>query len=147
MTNENTERKKEARGSSWSEVVSYVRGVAHARGFAFGRVPNPEAVMAFLLHAEDKRAELSRKLEVERARSRKLAQELAELRSNPAGGWNSADMLPPVGCPLELNLGARYGYDTAYGERLAHIEQKDRAMTYKLSTGEVITGRFPWTYP
>lgn len=142
MTNENTERKKEARGSSWSEVVSYVRGVAHARGFAFGRVPNPEAVMAFLLHAENKRAELSRKLEVERARSRKLEDELRAIRPKPE--WNSPDLLPPVGCPLILLLGQ--GYEER-GERMAYIAQKDRAMHYRLRTGERVVGRFPWTYP
>lgn len=145
MTNENTERKKEARGSSWSEVVSYVRGVAHARGFAFGRVPNPEAVMAFLLHAENKRAELSRKLEVERARSRKLAEEIAQYQPKPE--WNSADLLPPVGCPLILYVGDIHGQGKVFGERIAHLDQRDRQMKYRIETGEVITGRFPWTYP
>lgn len=61
--------------------------------------------------------------------------------------WNDASRLAPVGCPLLLNLGPDYDWDIAQGERIDHLESRDRQMTYRLSTGRVVTGRFDWTYP
>ena len=57
--------------------------------------------------------------------------------------WNSAERLPPVGCPLVINLGA----GIAHVERISHLQDKAGDMDYRLSTGEVIRGRFEWSYP
>ena len=57
--------------------------------------------------------------------------------------WVSAERLPPVGCPLVINLGAT----VAHGERISHLEHKGGEMDYLLSTGQVVKGRFAWTYP
>lgn len=61
--------------------------------------------------------------------------------------WNDPNVLPPVGCPLVLNLGALYDHVIAFGERVDHLAQRDRQMTYQLSTGELVVGRFAWSYP
>lgn len=56
--------------------------------------------------------------------------------------WNSPDILPPVGCPIVLRIGCA----VVQAERTAHIERRDREMTYKLPTGQELVGRYPWTY-
>lgn len=56
--------------------------------------------------------------------------------------WNSPDVLPPVGCPIVLRIGCA----VVQAERTAHIERRDREMTYKLPTGQELVGRYPWTY-
>lgn len=56
--------------------------------------------------------------------------------------WNSPDVLPPVGCPIVLRIGCA----AVQAERTAHIERRDREMTYKLPTGQELVGRYPWTY-
>lgn len=61
--------------------------------------------------------------------------------------WNAPEHLPPVRCPLVLNLGPEYGWDIAYGERISHLRDRRGLMEYELSTGQIITGRFPWSYP
>lgn len=61
--------------------------------------------------------------------------------------WTPASHLAPVGCPLMLNLGSPYDHDIAYGERVGHLQHRDGEMTYLLSTGEQVTGKFDWTYP
>jgi hypothetical protein len=61
--------------------------------------------------------------------------------------WNPPERLPPVGCPLVLDLGAEYDYDIAYGERISHLRNRDGEMDYLVSTGQVLTGRFAWSYP
>lgn len=57
--------------------------------------------------------------------------------------WNSPDVLPPVGCPIVLRIGCA----VVQAERTAHIERRDREMTYKLPGGQVLTGRYEWSYP
>lgn len=56
--------------------------------------------------------------------------------------WNSPDVLPPVGCPIVLRIGCA----VVQAERTAHIERRDREMTYKLPTGQELVGRYEWTY-
>ena len=56
---------------------------------------------------------------------------------------NSPDLLPPVGCPLLLSVG---GY-LVRAERMSHISSRKDRMDYLTSTGEIISGRFAWTYP
>jgi len=57
--------------------------------------------------------------------------------------WNSPDVLPPVGCPIVLRIGCA----VVQAERTAHIERRDREMTYQLPGGQVLTGRYEWSYP
>jgi len=57
--------------------------------------------------------------------------------------WNAPEHLPPVRCPLVLNING----DIAYGERISHLSDRRGLMEYELSTGQIITGRFPWSYP
>lgn len=57
--------------------------------------------------------------------------------------WNSPDVLPPVGCPIVLRIGCA----VVQAERTAHIERRDREMTYKLPTGQELVGRYEWSYP
>ena len=61
--------------------------------------------------------------------------------------WNLPENLPPTECPIVINLGAAYDWDIAYGERIDHVARRGDDMNYRLSTGEVITGQFLWTYP
>lgn len=58
--------------------------------------------------------------------------------------WNSADILPPVGCPIVV---MRADGRPKKAERVAHISKKDRLMEYRMEDGEVVLGRLPWTYP
>lgn len=69
------------------------------------------------------------------------------MRSGDYPHWNRPEVLPRVGCPLAINLGAEYDHDIAYGERISHLRSKDGVMDYHLSTGQVVRGRFEWTYP
>lgn len=57
--------------------------------------------------------------------------------------WNSATNLPPVGCPLVINF---YGFAWRV-ERAAHVESRDRILTYTVAPGVTIRGRFMWTFP
>ena len=57
--------------------------------------------------------------------------------------WNSPVVLPPVGCPIVLRIGCA----VVQAERTAHIERRDREMTYQLPGGQVLTGRYFWSYP
>ena len=56
---------------------------------------------------------------------------------------NAADKLPPVDCPLLIELDG----DLVRAERTGIIENKSADMEYRLVTGETIRGRFRWTYP
>lgn len=62
---------------------------------------------------------------------------------HPYDHWNSPDVLPPVGCPIVLRIGCA----VVQAERTAHIERRDREMTYKLPTGQELVGRYEWSYP
>lgn len=57
--------------------------------------------------------------------------------------WNSPDNLPPVDCPLViLFCGVVWRV-----ERTAHVESRDRQLTYRINETWSIKGRCPWTYP
>lgn len=57
--------------------------------------------------------------------------------------WNSPERLPPVGCPIVINSNgvALKAYRTNY------LKQKSGDMDYRLASGEVIRGRYQWSYP
>lgn len=58
--------------------------------------------------------------------------------------FNSPSRLPPVGCKLVIKVGD----SEMIAERTGYIASREDAMEYKLdATGEVILGRFYWTYP
>lgn len=61
--------------------------------------------------------------------------------------WNRPELLPPVGCPLVLNLDPEYDWDIAHGERVNWLRDKNGDMDYRLLSGEVIRGRYLWSYP
>lgn len=65
---------------------------------------------------------------------------------------NPSSHLPPVGCPLLIEADGRL----LLAERTGYIEQRDRAMEYRLldridgsliPTGGTFVGRCRWTYP
>lgn len=56
---------------------------------------------------------------------------------------NPADQLPPVNCPLLIQVDG----ELLQAERTSFIASRDRAMVYRLNDGREIEGRFPWTYP
>lgn len=56
---------------------------------------------------------------------------------------NPADQLPPVDCPLLIQVDG----ELLQAERTSFIASRDRAMVYRLNDGREIEGRFPWTYP
>ena len=57
---------------------------------------------------------------------------------------NPPELLPPVGCPLLIQVeGARI----VRASRTSHIADKSRQMEYLMEDGEVLRGRFWWTYP
>ncbi len=56
---------------------------------------------------------------------------------------NPADQLPPVGCPLMIEVDG----ELVRAERTAFIASRERAMVYQLEDGQQIEGRHPWTYP
>lgn len=57
---------------------------------------------------------------------------------------NASDVLPPVDCPLlvELPTGG-----LAKAQRPGYLTERGGQMQYRLDTGEVVTGRLRWTYP
>ncbi len=63
--------------------------------------------------------------------------------AQPEVHLNSADKLPPVGCPLLIELPS--GLTRA--ERTGIIADKANSMEYRTADGRMVYGRFPWTYP
>lgn len=57
---------------------------------------------------------------------------------------NPADKLPPVDCPLLIEVMEGY---LVPARRTGIIENKSADMEYRLVTGDTIQGRFRWTYP
>ena len=57
---------------------------------------------------------------------------------------NSSDILPPVSCPLIIQMPCGR---LVKAERTGHVESKDRDLEYRTSDGSVIVGRFSWAYP
>lgn len=56
---------------------------------------------------------------------------------------NAASLLPPVACPLLIEVDGRL----RRAERTGIIANKADGMEYRLDDGSLIYGRFPWTYP
>lgn len=57
--------------------------------------------------------------------------------------WNSAERLPPVGCPLVINVNG----SAVRATRVSHLSDRSGQMDYRLVSGEVISGRYQWSYP
>lgn len=57
---------------------------------------------------------------------------------------NSAGSLPPVACPIMIELP---GQGLKRAERTGFVAHKDNQLEYILADGSKIIGRFRWTYP
>lgn len=57
---------------------------------------------------------------------------------------NSASSLPPVACPIVIELP---GQGLKRAERTGFVTHKDNQMEYVLTDGSKIIGRYRWTYP
>lgn len=57
---------------------------------------------------------------------------------------NVACVLPPVDCPLLIELAPG---KLVKAERTGHVESRSHDMQYRVSDGNLITGKFRWTYP
>ena len=57
--------------------------------------------------------------------------------------WNNPERLPPVACPLVINVNG----EAVRATRISHLSDKNGQMDYRLAAGDVIRGRFPWSYP
>lgn len=66
------------------------------------------------------------------------------VQQRPEVHLNAADKLPPVDCPLLIEVMKGY---LVLAQRTGIIENKRADMEYRLVTGETIQGRFRWTYP
>lgn len=56
---------------------------------------------------------------------------------------NDPSALPPVGCPLLIEVGGAL----VKAHRTGFIAERDRQMEYQLTDGTTIIGRYRWTYP
>lgn len=65
------------------------------------------------------------------------------MKNAQAYEWNRAALLPPVGCPLVVYIDGQ----TYRAERTNHLTDKTGQMEYRLASGDIISGRFSWTYP
>ena len=65
------------------------------------------------------------------------------MKNAQAYEWNRAALLPPVGCPLVIQIDGA----AVHAERTNHLTDKTGQMDYKLSGGQVIRGRYEWSYP
>lgn len=57
---------------------------------------------------------------------------------------NSANTLPPVQCPLLIEIAPDR---VVRAERTSWVLHRDNDLTYKICDGNEITGKFRWTYP
>lgn len=57
---------------------------------------------------------------------------------------NPAEQLPPVDCPLLIEVEPGRLVQAA---RTRFVESRDREMEYRLADGTTLVGRFRWTYP
>ena len=57
--------------------------------------------------------------------------------------WVPPEHLPPVGCPLVICVDGV----VLRAERISHLADKAGQMDYDLAGGQVIRGRFEWSYP
>ena len=65
------------------------------------------------------------------------------MSNDQAYEWNRAALLPPVGCPLVIKIDGA----VVHAERTNHLTDKTGQMEYRLATGDIISGRFMWSYP
>jgi len=65
------------------------------------------------------------------------------IEGNGRSWLNSSDVLPPVGCPLLIELSDALVPAT----RTGFIKSKSAEMEYRLANGCLIHGRYRWTYP
>lgn len=56
---------------------------------------------------------------------------------------NPADQLPPVACPLVIEVDGQL----IRAERTEFVQHRGHDMNYRLADGSVLRGRFAWTYP
>lgn len=79
--------------------------------------------------------------------SKKLGNVLVQCSTHAPGEpmhLNSADDLPPVDCPLLIEVAPG---EMKRAHRTAFIASTERTMTYQTTDGEQLSGRFRWTYP
>lgn len=57
--------------------------------------------------------------------------------------WNSESLLPPVDCPLLIQVAGVAHKAT----RTGYIESKSANIEYVFDNGIKVIGRFRWTYP
>ena len=57
--------------------------------------------------------------------------------------WNRAELLPPVDCPLVICVDGA----TVAAKRISHLSDRGGEMDYQTSAGQVLRGRFAWSYP
>lgn len=57
--------------------------------------------------------------------------------------WNKPERLPPVACPLVINVNGA----AIKAHRVSHLSDRSGQMDYRLASGDLITGRFEWSYP
>lgn len=56
---------------------------------------------------------------------------------------NGADQLPPVACPLLIEVDGAL----VKAERTEFVQHRGQDMVYRLADGSTLLGRFRWTYP
>ena len=71
-----------------------------------------------------------------------VAKWLSRFLEEPAH-LNDPSTLPPVGCPLLIEVGGAL----VKARRTGFIAERGRQMEYQLADGTTITGRYRWTYP
>ena len=78
------------------------------------------------------------------AEAQQLALRLAWLFAGDDTHLNSADILPPVACPIVIDIP---GAGLKRAERIGYVYHRGDQMEYLLDDGSKINGRFRWTYP
>lgn len=58
--------------------------------------------------------------------------------------WNRPEHLPPVGCPLVIQVPT---LGVLRCERTSHVADRSQELTYQIKPGWTLTGRFMWSYP
>lgn len=74
-----------------------------------------------------------------------VAREWQDDRRTDSIHFNDADSrtLPPVDCPLLIRVEG----EVLRASRVSHIEQPGDDMDYRTDSGQLLVGRFDWTYP
>lgn len=66
-----------------------------------------------------------------------------EAKDEPTIQLNPADQLPPVACPLLIDVEG----SLVKAERTEFVQHRGQDMVYRLVDGSTLLGRFQWTYP